>query len=260
MAIDCGINQNFSDLRNKLVLVTGASRGIGKSIAELFAKNGCIVIGTATTVTGAENITSNLKKMGDLNKGFVLDISNRESIDELLASITETYNLKGPDVLINNAGVTKDNLVLRMKDEEWDKVINTNLSGVFNLTKACVKSMIKNRWGRIINISSVVGSIGNPGQVNYSAAKAGLIGMSKALAKEVASRGITVNIVSPGYIETDMTETLTDEQKGKLSDNIPLGRVGSTLDVAMAVLFLASAMSNYITGHNLHVNGGMYMN
>lgn len=260
MALDCDFSQGFTDLNNKLVLVTGASRGIGKCIAELFAKIGCIVIGTATTEVGAQSITTDLQKLGKNNQGFVLDISNRDSIVSLLAFISEHYHVNGPDVLINNAGVTKDNLVLRMKEEEWDKVIDTNLSGVFYLTKACIKPMIKNRWGRVINISSIVGSIGNPGQVNYSAAKAGLIGMSKALAKEVASRGITVNIVSPGYIETDMTNALTEQQKGQLADNIPLGRVGSTLDVAMAVLFLASAMSSYITGHNLHVNGGMFMN
>ena len=250
----------FDDLSNKLVLVTGASRGIGKSIAELFAQNGSIVIGTATSDNGAENITKNLQSFGDKNRGLVLDISNKDSISALLSAISEIYNVKGPDILVNNAGVTQDNLVLRMKDDEWNKVIDTNLSGVFNLTKACIKPMVKSRFGRIINISSVVGSIGNPGQVNYSAAKAGLIGMSKALAKEVASRGITVNVVSPGYIQTDMTDQLTDDQKSQLAENIPLGKVGSTLDVAMGVLFLASSMSNYITGHNLHVNGGMYMN
>lgn len=250
----------FKDLEGKLVLVTGASRGIGKSIAELFAKCNAVVVGTATSEAGAKAITEALQVFNDNNRGLILDISNNESIDNLLKEITSIYNVKGPDVLINNAGVTKDNLVLRMKDDEWSQVINTNLTGVFNLTKSCIKPMVKNRWGRVINISSVVASMGNPGQVNYCAAKAGVIGMSKSLAKELASRGITINVVSPGYIATDMTSNLTDEQKQQLSENIPLGRVGDALDVANAVLFLASTMSEYITGHTLHVNGGMFMN
>lgn len=251
---------DFKDLENKLVLVTGASRGIGKEIAINFARNKAVVIGTATTQDGADKISNYLREFNDNNIGYVLNIADKESIKSLLDKINENYKVKGPEILINNAGITKDNLVLRMKDDEWNSVIDTNLTGVFNLTKLCVKHMIKNRSGRIVNIGSVVGSIGNPGQVNYSAAKAGLIGMTKALAREVASRGVTVNAVSPGYIETDMTDKLTDEQRHQMTENIPLAKVGSTLDVANGVLFLASAMSNYITGHTLHVNGGMYMN
>lgn len=252
--------ENKDIFKDKLILVTGASRGIGKAIAQLFAKfNDAIVIGTATTEKGADGITAELASYNKLNCGLVLDIAKRESILRLLAGIEEIYGKKGPDILINNAGVTKDNLILRMKDEEWDNVINTNLSGVFNLTKACIKSMVKNRWGRIINISSVIGVTGNAGQVNYAAAKAGLIGMSKSLVKEVSSRGITINVVAPGYIETDMTGYLSESQKKQLEENIPLGRVGSALDIANSVVFLASPMAEYITGQTLHVNGGMYM-
>lgn len=251
---------NTESFKDKLVLVTGASRGIGKSIAELFASCGATVIGTATSEQGAATITESLKSHSDNNRGLVLDITSKESIANLFKSIEEIYNVKGPDILINNAGITSDNLVLRMKDDEWDNVINTNLSGVFNLIKASVKPMVKNRWGRIINISSVVASMGNPGQANYVAAKAGVIGLSKSLAKELASRGITINVVSPGYIETDMTGKLSDAQKEQLAENIPLGRVGSTSEVANGVLFLASSMADYITGHTLHVNGGMFMN
>lgn len=251
---------NTESFKNKLVLVTGASRGIGKSIAELFASYGATVVGTATSKQGADNITANLKAYNDNNNGLILNITSKESIADLFKSIEEIYNVKGPDILINNAGITSDNLVLRMKDDEWDNVINTNLSGVFNLIKASVKPMVKNRWGRVINISSVVASMGNPGQANYVAAKAGVIGLSKSLAKELASRGITINVLSPGYIDTDMTSNLSEAQKKQLAENIPLGRVGSTSDVANGVLFLASSMADYITGHTLHVNGGMFMN
>ncbi len=249
------------NFNNKLVLVTGASRGIGKAIAELFAQYGATVIGTATSEQGADSITDNLNKFGStkVNKGLVLNISDRGSINNLLENINQLFHKSAPDILINNAGITKDNLILRMKDEEWDAVINTNLSGLFYLTKACVKNMIKNRWGRIINISSIVGTTGNPGQVNYAAAKAGIVGLSKSLAQEIGSRNVTVNVVAPGYIETDMTSNLTDDQKRQLAENIPLGRVGNALDVANSVVFLASNMSDYITGHTLHVNGGMYM-
>jgi 3-oxoacyl-[acyl-carrier protein] reductase len=250
-------NNQFED---KLVLVTGASRGIGKVIAELFAVQGATVIGTATTEAGANEITRYLQQYNNKNRGLQLDIANKQSITDLLDNINAVYDVKGPDILINNAGITEDNLILRMNDEQWDRVINTNLTGVFNLIKPCVKHMVKKRWGRIINISSVVASMGNPGQVNYVAAKAGMIGITKSLAKELASRDITVNAVSPGYIETDMTDKLTDAQKAELAKNIPLARVGSALDVANGVLFLASSMSNYITGQTLHINGGMYMN
>lgn len=248
-----------SDLKDKLVLVTGASRGIGKSIAQTFAEYGAIVIGTATSESGANNITENLKQYNDNNRGLVLDLSDKMSIENLMSQINERYNVKGPDILVNNAGVTEDNLVLRMSDEQWDKVINANLTGLFRLIKACVKPMVKNRFGRIINLSSVVASMGNPGQVNYVAAKAGVNGLTKSLAKELASRGITVNSVAPGYIETDMTNKLTESQKEQMVKNIPLGKVGSTLDIAGGVLFLASSLANYITGQTLHINGGMYM-
>ena len=245
---------------NKLVLVTGASRGIGKTISELFASCGALVVGTATTAEGADKITENLSKFNANNKGLVLDLSSKGSIANIVEKINALYGKAGPDILVNNAGITKDNLVLRMKDEEWDDVINTDLTGLFYLTKACIKPMIKTRWGRIISISSVIGSIGNAGQVNYAAAKAAVFGLSKSLAKEIGSRNITVNVVAPGFIETDMTSNLSDEQKRQLAENIPLGRVGSTLDVASVVLFLASSMAEYMTGQTLHVNGGMYMN
>ena len=252
---------NFEQhFNNKLVLVTGASRGIGKAIAESFANAGAIVIGTATSEQGAEAITNHLKKFNDKNQGLVLDIASKESIEQLLESINTIYNAKGPEILINNAGITRDNLVLRMKDEEWDTVIDTNLNGVYHLIKLCVKPMVKQRYGRIINISSIVASIGNPGQANYVAAKAGLIGLTKSLAKEFASRNITVNTVSPGFIETDMTNKLSEQQQEELVKNIPLGKVGNSLDIANGVLFLASSMSDYITGHTLHINGGMFMN
>lgn len=249
-----------NQFEDKLVLVTGASRGIGKAIAEMFALHGATVIGTATTESGANQITSNLQKYKNNNKGLQLNIADKQSINQLLENISAIYGVKGPDILINNAGVTEDNLILRMSDDQWENVINTNLTGVFNLIKPCVKNMVKKRWGRVINISSVVASMGNPGQVNYVAAKAGVIGMTKSLAKELASRDITVNAVAPGYIETDMTNKLTDDQKVELAKNIPLARVGSASDVANGVLFLASSMSNYITGQTLHINGGMYMN
>lgn len=250
-------NKQFA---NKLVLVTGASRGIGLAIADMFASSGAVVIGTATSDSGASKITENLTKYNKLNSGLVLNLSDKESIKNLLTEINVKYNKKGPDILVNNAGITKDNLVLRMKDEEWDDVINTNLNGVFYLTKLCVKPMVKERFGRIINIGSVIGNMGNAGQVNYAAAKAGLLGVTKSLARELGSREITVNTVAPGYIETDMTNFMTEQQKEQLVANIPLGRVGNTFDVASCVLFLASNMGNYITGHTLHVNGGMHMN
>jgi 3-oxoacyl-[acyl-carrier protein] reductase len=256
-----------NEFENKLVLVTGASRGIGKAIAEGFATLGATVIGTATSEAGAKSITENLAKFSkalnqdkNLNKGLVLDIAKKESIKDLLDNISADFNKSGPDILVNNAGITNDNLVLRMKDEEWENVINTDLNGLFYLTKLCVKSMIKSRWGRIINIGSVVGNMGNPGQVNYCAAKAGILGLTKALAKEIGSRAITVNVVAPGYIDTDMTSSMTEEQKRQLAENIPLGRVGNALDVANSVVFLGSTMADYITGQTIHVNGGMYMN
>lgn len=259
------MSKDFINFKDKLVLVTGASRGIGKAIAELFVSFGATVIGTATSPSGAEQIAENLNNISTNNinagshHGLVLNLADKQSINDLFTNLNKLYNKSAPDILINNAGITKDNLVLRMKDEEWDDVINTNLTGLFYLTKACIKPMIKNRWGRVINISSIIGSIGNAGQVNYAAAKAGILGLTKSLAKEVGSRNITINVVAPGFIDTDMTSNLTDDQKRQLAENIPLGRVGNTLDVANSVVFLASSMSDYITGQTLHVNGGMYM-
>ncbi len=231
------------NLSGKTALVTGASRGIGFAIAETLRKMGATVIGTATTLEGAAKIN-----------GKVLNVADPKSIDALLAEIPN-----GPDILINNAGITRDNLLLRMKDEEWNAVIETNLSGVFRLTRACLKPMLKARWGRIITIGSVSGVMGNPGQANYAAAKAGLIGFSKALAPEIASRNITVNVVAPGFIDSDMTRALTEEQRGKIFERIPAARLGSPEEIAATVGFLASPEAAYITGETIQVNGGMYM-
>ena len=244
------------ELQNKVALVTGGSRGIGKAVAELLSTSGAIVIGTATTENGAAKITDYLKDSGGF--GLSLDVSNKENIEKTLSIVAEKVGY--PSIIINNAGITADNLFLRMKDEEWEKVLNTNLTGIFRLIKACIKPMIKMRWGRIINISSVVGFTGNAGQVNYTAAKAGLVGFSKSLAKEIASRGITVNVVAPGFIDTDMTKELPEEQRNKLQEQIPLGKIGRTEDIANAVKFLATDSASYITGETIHVNGGMYMN
>lgn len=239
----------------KIALVTGASRGIGKAIAQELVAKGMFVIGTATSESGAQNISAYLAENG---KGMVLNVTSLESIDSLLAEIKSQFG--EIDVLVNNAGITRDNLMMRMKDEDWDVILQTNLTSVFHLSKAMLRSMMKKRFGRIISIGSVVGSMGNPGQANYCAAKAGLIGFSKALAKEVASRGITVNVVAPGFIATDMTETLTEEQKALTLSQVPAGRLGQPEEIAKAVAFLASDDAGYITGETLHVNGGMYMN
>lgn len=238
---------------NKTVLVTGASRGIGKAIAELFASSGAFVIGTATSGSGADNISGYL---GDMGTGLVLNQSDNDSVKAFTEALAEQPNI---EILVNNAGITRDNLMLRMKDEEWDDVIATNLTGVFKVTRLCLRNMMKARYGRIINITSVVGLSGNPGQVNYSAAKAGLIGFSKSLAREVGSRGITVNAVAPGFIETDMTDELPEETKQALLKQIVLGRLGSAAEIANAVAFLAADDAAYITGQTLSVNGGMYM-
>lgn len=247
------------DLSNKVALVTGASRGIGKAIAKYLAISGARVIGTATTQSGAESITENLKNFGDHKSfGVLLNTNDPISISNALAEINQ---LAGePLILVNNAGINKDNLFLRMTEEEWDQVITTNLYGIFRLTKACIKSMLKARWGRIINISSIVAFSGNVGQVNYTAAKAGIIGFSKSLAQEVASRNITVNVVAPGFIDTDMTKSLPDNIKNQLLAKIPMGRLGDIDDVAKSVVFLASENASYITGNTIHVNGGMFMN
>lgn len=241
----------------KVALVTGASRGIGRAIALALGRDGATVIGTATSAEGADKINMGLKEAGLEGAGVVLNVTSKDSIDAALAQIKERYGM--PAILINNAAVTQDNLFLRMKDEEWNTVIETNLNSVFHMTKICLRDMLKARWGRIINISSVVGSTGNPGQVNYAAAKAGLIGFTKALAQEVSSRDITVNVVSPGFIDTDMTRELPEEHRAALLQKIPMQRLGQAEEVADVVAFLASQRAAYMTGQNLHVNGGMYM-
>ena len=242
-------------MQGKIALVTGASRGIGKAIAEELVAKGATVIGTATSEKGAEAISACLGQHG---KGLVLNVTDLTSIEQTLAQIKAEFG--EIDILVNNAGITRDNLLMRMKEEEWSDIIDTNLTSVFHLSKAMLRSMMKKRYGRIINIGSVVGSSGNPGQTNYCAAKAGLIGFSKALAQEVASRGITVNVVAPGFIATDMTHALTDEQKQGILSQVPAGKLGEAKDIAKAVAFLASEDAGYITGTTLHVNGGLYMN
>lgn len=243
---------NFTD---KVALVTGASRGIGKAIAESLVTQGATVIGTATTENGAKAIADYL---GDKGTGMALNVTDADSIQQVLDDIKAQYG--EIDILVNNAGITRDNLLMRMKDEEWMDIIQTNLTSIFKLSKAVLRGMMKKRYGRIINIGSVVGSAGNAGQANYAAAKAGVIGFSKSMAREVASRGITVNVVAPGFIDTDMTQSLTDEQKDAIFKDIPANRLGDPKEIAAAVTFLASDMAGYITGETLHVNGGMYMN
>ncbi|MFQ1048953.1 3-oxoacyl-ACP reductase FabG [Avibacterium paragallinarum] len=241
-------------MQGKIALVTGATRGIGRAIAEELSAKGAFVIGTATSEKGADSISAYL---GEKGKGLVLNVADQQSIEAVLTQIKADFG--DIDILVNNAGITRDNLLMRMKEEEWFDILQTNLTSVFHLSKAMLRSMMKKRAGRIITIGSVVGSMGNPGQANYCAAKAGLIGFSKALAKEVASRGITVNVVAPGFIATDMTEALTEEQKAATLANVPAGRLGEPKDIAKAVAFLASDDAGYITGTTLHVNGGMYM-
>lgn len=241
---------------DKIALVTGASRGIGKAIALELGRLGPTIIGTATTEDGAEKITRMLADAGLKGFGISLDLGNANSIEQAIEQLTQ--KIGAPHILINNAGITADNLALRMREQEWTKVIDTNLSGVFRLIQACLRPMVKQRFGRIVNITSVVGSTGNPGQVNYSAAKAGLIGLTKSLARELGSRGITVNAVAPGFIDTDMTRALSEEQRAKLLEQIPLGRMGDPREVAEAVVFLVSKGA-YMTGETLHINGGMFM-
>jgi 3-oxoacyl-[acyl-carrier protein] reductase len=245
------------DLTNKICLVTGATRGIGKAIAEQLGAQGATVIGTATSDNGAASISANLADAGIAGKGCVLNVTDLEAVDALVKSIAEEY---GPvSVLVNNAGITRDNLLMRMKEEEWDDIMSTNLKSVFRLSKAVMRGMMKARNGRIINITSVVGVSGNAGQANYAAAKAGVIGFTKSLAQEIASRGVTVNAVAPGFINTDMTKSLSEEQITKMTANIPAARLGEPSDIAASVVFLASDESSYLTGTTLHVNGGMYM-
>lgn len=244
-------------LTGETALVTGASRGIGAGIADALGRAGAIVVGTATTEAGAAAITAHLKGQGIAGRGLVLDASSTESVAMVEKDIA-TH--EGPiSILVNNAGITRDNLLLRMKDEEWDAVLATNLTSVFLTSKVFVRGMLKLRRGRIINISSVIGSMGNAGQTNYAATKAGIVGFSKSLAREVGSRGITVNVVAPGFIQTDMTSALSEEQRQKLTAQIPLQRLGTVDDVAGAVLFLASRAGAYVTGETLHVNGGLLM-
>lgn len=245
------------NLDGKITLVTGASRGIGRSIAESLGKAGATVIGTATSEKGAEAISSYFKESGINGVGKMLNVTDTDSIDGVLKEITSEFG--AISILVNNAGITRDNLMLRMKEEEWSDIMSTNLTSVFRLSKACLKGMMKARHGRIISISSVVGATGNAGQANYAAAKAGVVGFSKSLAQEIGSRGITVNVVAPGFIDTDMTRDLPEEQRKQLMSNIPLGKLGEAEDIANAVLFLASDMGSYISGETLHVNGGMYM-
>ncbi len=241
-------------MQGKIALVTGATRGIGRAVAEELVSKGAFVIGTATSEKGADSISAYL---GEKGKGLVLNVADQASIDAVLEQIKQEFG--DIDILVNNAGITRDNLLMRMKDEEWFDILQTNLSSVYHLSKAMLRTMMKKRFGRIINIGSVVGSMGNAGQTNYCAAKAGLIGFSKSLAKEVASRGITVNVVAPGFIATDMTDVLSEELKNNLLTQIPAGRLGEPKDIAKAVAFLASEDASYINGTTLHVNGGMYM-
>ena len=241
----------------QVALVTGASRGIGKAIALELGKRGFVVIGTATTDGGAINISQYLNESGAQGRGLVLDVTSDQAVTECVNAIQEEFG--NPVVLVNNAGITRDNLLLRMKEDEWGAVIDTNLNAMYRVCKACLKGMTKARWGRIINISSVVASSGNAGQTNYAASKAGIEGFSRALAKEIGSRGITVNSVAPGFIDTDMTSSLPEKQTEALLAQIPLSRLGKSDEVAAVVGFLASAQAGYITGETIHVNGGMYM-
>ena len=244
-------------LTDKIALVTGASRGIGKAIAQTLGAENATVIGTATGKNGADSISSAFIEANIKGTGMVLDVANPDSVINCLKQVTEEYG--APDILVNNAGITRDNLLVMMKDEQWDDIINTNLSSVFRMSKAVLRPMMKKRDGRIINISSVVGATGNPGQTNYAAAKAGLVGFSKSLAREVGSRNITVNCVAPGFVDTDMTRALTEKQQRDLIQYVPLARLGRPEEIASAVAFLASPSAGYITGATLHVNGGMYM-
>jgi 3-oxoacyl-[acyl-carrier protein] reductase len=244
-------------LENDLALVTGASRGIGRAIALALARAGARVVGTATSAAGAAAISAEFAALGFQGRGAVLDAGDRASIEALVADLEAGEGL--PTILVNNAAITRDMLLVRMKSDDWDQVIATNLTAVFRISKACLRRMLKERRGRIINVTSIVGLTGNPGQTNYSAAKAGLLGFTKSLAREVASRGITVNAVAPGFVDTDMTRALSAAQRSTLQAQIPLGRLGAPEDIAAAVLFLASPQAAYITGETLHVNGGMYM-
>jgi 3-oxoacyl-[acyl-carrier protein] reductase len=245
-------------MQGKLAVVTGATRGIGRAIALALARQGATVVGTATTEAGAATITAYLEEAGVKGRGVLLNVTDPAATETALDTIRKSFG--DIAILVNNAGITRDTLLLRMKDEDWDAVLDINLKAVYRLSKAVLRGMMKARFGRIINVGSVVGSTGNPGQVNYVAAKAGLAGFTKALAQEVGSRNITVNCVAPGFIDTDMTRVLAEEQKAKLLERIPLGRLGAPEDIAEAVAYLASDRAAYVTGTTLHVNGGLYMN
>ena len=244
-------------LNEKIAIVTGASRGIGQAIAYELGKMGATVIGTATSDKGAEAISAFLSDNGINGTGMKLDVSSQESVDEVTKAVNGAFGT--PTVLVNNAGITRDNLLMRMKEDEWQDIMDTNLTSVFRMSKAVLRGMMKAKSGRIINIASVVGATGNPGQTNYSAAKAGMVGFTKSMAREVGSRGITVNAVAPGFIDTDMTRELPEEQRNALLSSIPLGRLGSPAEIAAAVVFLATDAGGYITGETIHVNGGMHM-
>ncbi|WP_010653872.1 3-oxoacyl-ACP reductase FabG [Fluoribacter dumoffii] len=244
-------------LEGKIALVTGASRGIGQAIALKLAQEGAFVYGTATTEQGAQSINAYFEKEKLTGKGLVLDVTDSEQIEKVIGELA--HENQTPSILVNNAGITSDNLLLRMDDDEWYKVIETNLNSIYKMSKICIKPMFRARWGRIISIGSVVGSSGNSGQVNYTAAKAGIVGFSKSLAQEIGSRGITVNVVAPGFIDTDMTAALPDMVKEEMLKRIPMRKLGEPKDIAEAVAFLASESAKYITGETIHVNGGMYM-
>ena len=244
-------------LSNEIALVTGASRGIGKAIAVALGSKGATVVGTATSANGAQGISETFAASGIKGAGKELNVTDPDSIEALIKEVQSEYG--APTILVNNAGITRDNLLMRMKDDEWNDVIDTNLTSAFRMSKACLRGMMKAKHGRIITITSVIGATGNPGQSNYAATKAGVIGFTKSLAREIGSRGITVNAVAPGFIDTDMTRALPEAQRDALLEQIALGKLGAVEDVANAVAFLASADAAYITGETIHVNGGMYM-
>ena len=246
----------MADLSGKIALITGASRGIGQAISLVLGKNGATVIGTATSESGADAISKKFQENSIIGRGFALNVTENDQIENLMKSISDEYG--SVDILVNNAGITRDNLLMRMKDDEWDDIMNTNLASVFKMSKAVLRGMMKKKSGRIISIASVVGAMGNAGQTNYSATKAGIMGFTKSLAREVGPRGITVNAIAPGFIKTDMTDALPEEQKDFLAKQIPLGRLGTVDEIAHSVLFLAGDSGSYITAQTLHVNGGMY--
>jgi len=246
----------MADLSGKVALITGASRGIGQAISLILGKNGATVIGTATSESGADAISRTFQEHKISGKGFALNVTENDQIEKLMGSISDEFG--SVDILVNNAGITRDNLLMRMKDDEWNDIMNTNLASVYKMSKAVLRGMMKKKSGRIISIASVVGAMGNAGQTNYSAAKAGIMGFTKSLAREVGPRGITVNAIAPGFIKTDMTDALPEEQKEFLANQIPLGRLGTVDEIAESVLFLAGESGGYITAQTLHVNGGMY--